>query len=184
MNDMTPAAIPDADALCQILAEQMRAHINPHRTLLVGIHTGGVWVAARLHSLLGLQTRLGEIDVSFYRDDYSQRGLHPGGGKSHLPFVTEGAHLIIVDDVLYTGRTLRAAMNEIFDYGRPEKIELAVLVDRGGRELPIAATYCAHSMQLPAEQMLALQRRDDGALNFQLTTRSTAVQEASDQNAN
>lgn len=180
MNTVTPTATPKAESLCQMLADQIRAQIDPHRTLLVGIHTGGAWVAARLHSLLGLKTSLGEIDVSFYRDDYSQRGLHPGGGKSHLPFATEGAHLIIVDDVLYTGRTIRAAMNEIFDYGRPEKIELAVLVDRGGRELPIAATYCAHTVQLPAEQMLTLERRDDGTLNFQLTVRSTAVQEASD----
>jgi hypothetical protein len=87
---------------------------------------------------------------------------------SHAPFDVEGAHIVIVDDVLYTGRTIRAAMNELFDYGRPAKIELAVLADRGGRELPIAPTYCPRSLSLPAAQMLALERADDGGLSFRL----------------
>ena len=164
-----PTQLPDAGQLCSALAAQMRPQVDVASTALVGIHTGGVWVAERLHALLGLQTAPGTIDVSFYRDDYGQRGLHANTRTSHIPFEVDGAHIIIVDDVLYTGRTIRAAMNELFDYGRPAKIELAVLVDRGGRELPIAADFCAHSLSLPAAQMLELERVADGALAFRLT---------------
>jgi len=160
--------LPDAEALCVALADAMRGHIDPAATVLVGIHTGGVWVAERLHAALGLKIAPGSIDVSFYRDDYSQRGLHANAKTSQIPFDVEGAHIIIVDDVLYTGRTIRAAMNELFDYGRPAKIELAVLADRGGRELPIAPTYCPRSLSLPAAQTLALERAADGGLSFRL----------------
>ena len=160
--------LPDAEALCVALADAMRGHIDPAATVLVGIHTGGVWVAERLHAALGLKIAPGSIDVSFYRDDYSQRGLHANAKTSQIPFDVEGAHIIIVDDVLYTGRTIRAAMNELFDYGRPAKIELAVLADRGGRELPIALTYCPRSLSLPAAQTLALERAEDGGLSFRL----------------
>lgn len=146
----------------------MRPRVDAATTALVGIHTGGVWVAERLHAALGLKTPPGSIDVSFYRDDYHQRGLHANAKTSQIPFDVEGAHIIIVDDVLYTGRTIRAAMNELFDYGRPAKIELAVLTDRGGRELPVAPSFCTHSLTLPATQMLALERADDGALSFRL----------------
>ena len=160
--------LPDAEALCVALADAMRGHIDPAATVLVGIHTGGVWVAERLHAALGLKIAPGSIDVSFYRDDYSQRGLHANAKTSQIPFDVEGAHIVIVDDVLYTGRTIRAAMNELFDYGRPAKIELAVLADRGGRELPIAPTYCPRSLSLPAAQTLALERAEDGGLSFRL----------------
>ena len=160
--------LPDAEALCVALADAMRGHIDPAATVLVGIHTGGVWVAERLHAALGLKIAPGSIDVSFYRDDYSQRGLHANAKTSQIPFDVEGAHIIIVDDVLYTGRTIRAAMNELFDYGRPAKIELAVLADRGGRELPIAPTYCPQVLSLPAAQTLALERAEDGGLSFRL----------------
>jgi hypothetical protein len=112
--------------------------------------------------------------VSFYRDDFNQRGLHANARASHIPFEVEGAHVVIVDDVLYTGRTIRAAMNELFDFGRPARIDLAVLTDRGGRELPIAPTFCPHSMSLPTSQMLALGARrrrpaflpDNGEMSF------------------
>lgn len=161
--------LPDAEHLCDALAAQMQPHVNTATTALVGIHTGGVWVAERLHAALGLQTAPGAIDVSFYRDDYGQRGLHANTRTSHIPFEIEGAQIIIVDDVLYTGRTIRAAMNELFDYGRPGKIDLAVLADRGGRELPIAAGFCAHTMSLSAAQMLELERAADGTLSFRLT---------------
>ena len=164
-----PTKRPDAEALCRILADQMRPHVDLARTALVGIHTGGAWVAERLHTLLDLHTAPGVLNVSFHRDDYNQRGLHANTHASLLPFEAEGAHIIIVDDVLYTGRTIRAAMNELFDYGRPEKIELAVLADRGGRELPIAANYCAHTLTLAAAQMLELERAPDGTLSFRLT---------------
>ena len=160
--------LPDAEALCVALADAMRGHIDPAATVLVGIHTGGVWVAERLHAALGLKIAPGSIDVSFYRDDYSQRGLHANAKTSQIPFDVEGAHIVIVDDVLYTGRTIRAAMNELFDYGRPAKIELAVLADRGGRELPIAPTYCPRTLSLPAAQTLALERAEDGGLSFRL----------------
>ena len=165
---MPTPQLPDAEALCTALAEAMRPHVDTARTALVGIHTGGVWVAERLHAALGLKIPAGSMDVSFYRDDFNQRGLHANARASHIPFEVEGAHVVIVDDVLYTGRTIRAAMNELFDYGRPAKIELAVLADRGGRELPIAPTYCPQVLSLPAAQTLALERAEDGGLSFRL----------------
>jgi pyrimidine operon attenuation protein/uracil phosphoribosyltransferase len=163
-----PTPLPDAEALCVALVDAMRGHVDPAATVLVGIHTGGVWVAERLHAALGLKIAPGSIDVSFYRDDYSQRGLHANAKTSQIPFDVEGAHIVIVDDVLNTGRTIRAAMNELFDYGRPAKIELAVLADRGDRELPIAPTYCPRTLNLPAAQTLALERAADGGLSFRL----------------
>lgn len=160
--------LPPVTELIDQLVAQMRPHITP-ATVLVGIHTGGVWVAERLHAALGLTMPLASIDVSFHRDDHHLgNGLKAGGRASHLPDHIEGAHLIVVDDVLNTGRTVRAALNEIFDYGRPANIELAVLVDRGGRELPIAATYCPHALSLPAGQSLNLTRDDAGRLSFSL----------------
>ncbi|AUL99187.1 MAG TPA: bifunctional pyr operon transcriptional regulator/uracil phosphoribosyltransferase PyrR [Pseudothauera hydrothermalis] len=159
----------DAEALCAQLIEQMRPHISPD-TALVGIHTGGVWLAERLHQALELKQPLGAIDVSFYRDDYGSKGLHPQPRRTEIPFNVEGAHVIIVDDVLYTGRTTRAALNELFDFGRPACVELAVLVDRGGRELPIGARYCAHTLPhaLPAWQRLQLERQDNGTFALRL----------------
>jgi pyrimidine operon attenuation protein/uracil phosphoribosyltransferase len=163
--------LPDAEALCVALATQMQPRIDRSTTVLVGIHTGGVWVAEKLAAALGLQTPAGSIDVSFYRDDYGKRGLHANAnGKkvSNIPFDIENAHVIIVDDVLYTGRTIRAAVNELFDYGRPQRVELAVLVDRGGRELPVAPTFCPHTETLLANQTLELERSGDGKLAFRL----------------
>ncbi len=104
---------------------------------MVGIHTGGVWVAERLHALLDLQQPLGQLNIAFYRDDFSHIGLHPHVQPSSLPLEVDNRHIILVDDVLHTGRTIRAALNEIFDYGRPASVTLAVLVERNGRELPI-----------------------------------------------
>ncbi|PTD96644.1 bifunctional pyr operon transcriptional regulator/uracil phosphoribosyltransferase PyrR [Pseudothauera lacus] len=159
----------DAEALCAQLIEQMRPQVSAD-TALVGIHTGGVWLAERLHLALGLKQPLGAIDVSFYRDDYGSKGLHPQPQRTEIPFNVEGAHVIIVDDVLYTGRTTRAALNELFDFGRPACVELAVLVDRGGRELPIGARYCAHTLPqpLPASQSLQLERAEDGTFALRL----------------
>lgn len=159
----------DAEALCQTLIEQMRPHVSPD-TALVGIHTGGVWLAQRLHQGLGLTQPLGTIDVSFHRDDFGSKGLHPRPKRSDIPFAMEGANVIIVDDVLYTGRTTRAALNELFDYGRPASVELAVLVDRGGRELPVAARFCAYTLTdpLPAAQTLELESDEAGALHLRL----------------
>ena len=164
--------LPEAEALLALLVEQMRPQAGPDMAL-VGIHTGGVWLAERLHAALGLEIPPGSIDVSFHRDDYSSRNLHPGTRASSLGFAVEGAHIVIVDDVLYTGRTIRAAMNELFDYGRPGRIDLAVLIDRGDRELPICARYCAHTLAepLPAAQELVLTRADDGSLSLTLKER-------------
>ena len=159
MPKATSLHIPDAEVLLDALVEVLRADAGPGMAL-VGIHTGGVWLAERLHAALGLSIPLGSIDVSFYRDDYTSRGLHRGTRTSSIPFEVDGAHIVIVDDVLYTGRTVRAAMNELFDYGRPGRIDLAVLADRGGRELPIFARYCAHVLTrpLPATKELVLMR--------------------------
>ena len=159
----------DAEALCRQLAEQIRPHVTP-ATALVGIYTGGLWLAERLHAELGIGQPLGAIDVSFYRDDYGSKGLHASPKKTEIPFNVDGAHVILVDDVLYTGRTTRAALNELFDFGRPGVVELAVLVDRGSRELPVAARYCAHTLPaaLPRDQHLELQRDDTGHFTLKL----------------
>ena len=163
--------IPPATELIEQLVAQLRPNVTPS-TVLVGIHTGGVWVAEALHAALGLTTPLASIDTSFHRDDHHLgNGLKAAGRVPHLPDDVEGAHLILVDDVLYTGRTIRAALNELFDYGRPAKVELAVLVDRGGRELPVAATYCPYALSkpLPASQSFNLQRDTNGQLSFSLS---------------
>jgi pyrimidine operon attenuation protein/uracil phosphoribosyltransferase len=159
--------LPDAEKLLLQLLAQMQPHVSAN-TALLGIHTGGVWLAERLHAKLNLKIPVGAIDVAFYRDDYHQRGLHGNTRSSQIPFAVDGAKVIIVDDVLYTGRTIRAAMNELFDHGRPMSVQLAVLVDRGGRELPIRADYCAYTADLPASQMLALERATDGKLSLQV----------------
>jgi pyrimidine operon attenuation protein/uracil phosphoribosyltransferase len=162
MNSPPPAA-----ELLRRLADAMRPDVNS-ATVLVGIHTGGVWIAQWLHKTLDLSSQLGSIDVSYHRDDHHLGGGRNGGRASQLPFDVEGAHIVIVDDVLHTGRTIRAAMNELFDYGRPARIDLAVLVDRGGRELPVAATWCAGAISLPPSQSLDLARGDDGELMFRI----------------
>ena len=163
----------DAEALCRQLAGQIRPHVTP-ATALVGIYTGGLWLAERLHKALGIAQPLGAIDVSFYRDDYGSKGLHAKPQRTEIPFDVDGAHVILVDDVLFTGRTTRAALNELFDFGRPARVELAVLVDRGGRELPVAARYCAHTLDepLPRDQNLELQRDDAGRFTLMLTRRA------------
>jgi len=164
----TETSLPNAEELCQRLAIAMRPQVSPE-TVLVGIHTGGVWVADWLQREFRFATPPGSIDIGFQRDDHRLGGsLKSGGRPSHLPFDVEGAHVVIVDDVLFTGRTIRAAMNELFDYGRPARVDLAVLVDRGGRELPIAATWCPQALTLPASQILALEKSEDGALSFKV----------------
>jgi pyrimidine operon attenuation protein/uracil phosphoribosyltransferase len=134
---------------------------------LVGITSGGAWLAERLQSDLGLSAPVGVISSAMHRDDFARRGL-ADGGVTRLPFEIEGAHLWVIDDVLYTGRTVRAVINELYDYGRPASVRLAVLVDRGGRELPIQADCAAARLSLPADQKLSLQRAPDGRLSFSL----------------
>jgi pyrimidine operon attenuation protein/uracil phosphoribosyltransferase len=158
----------DAEALYKALAQQIKAALAQTDDLaIVGIHSGGAWLAERLATELQLNERLGFIDVSFYRDDYAEKGLRSDIKPTQIPFDVEGATILLVDDVLYTGRTTRAAINELFDYGRPARIMLAALVDRGERELPIAADFVARSITMPAGQSLILERAGDG--RFSLT---------------
>ncbi len=160
--------LPEAETLLARLVDSMRTRLGPEVSL-VGVHTGGVWLAERLHAALGLKGGLGSIDVSFYRDDFGSRGLTGGVRRSTIPFAVDAAHIVIVDDVLHTGRTTRAAINELFDYGRPRRIELAVLIDRGGRELPIAPDYCALNHPLPPGRNLILERAEGGRLSLRIS---------------
>ena len=159
--------LPDAETLCADLVRQLRPHVTPE-TGMVGIHTGGAWLAERLHQELGFVVPLGILDISFYRDDYRKSGLHKSVRASKIPFDVNGRHLLLVDDVLYTGRTVRAAMNELFDYGRPETIRLAALVDRGERQLPICAQYVGTSLTVPKGSMLRLDRDASGRLTLRI----------------
>jgi len=124
--------------------------------LMIGIRTGGVDVGKHLHNALQLGEALGELNISFYRDDFSTVGLHPVVGPSQVPVNVDGRHIVLVDDVLSTGRTVRAAMNEIFDFGRPSRITLAVLVQRAGHELPIRADVIGHAIDIPDHQHVSL----------------------------
>lgn len=159
--------LPQAEQLLATLLDQMKPVVTPD-TGIIGIHTGGVWVAQRLHAALNIQVPLGTLDVSFYRDDFEKIGLHRDVKTSDIPFDVEGRRLILVDDVLYTGRTIRAAMNVLFDYGRPASIKLAALVDRGGRELPVAADFLGGTISLAVSQSVELVRDSQEKLSFKL----------------
>ncbi len=160
--------LPDAEQLLASLTDRMRPAVGPD-TGLVGIHTGGVWLAERLHQALGIKLPLGTLDVSFYRDDFNKKGLRRNVKSSDIPFDIDGCNVVIVDDVLYTGRTIRAAMNELFDYGRPASIRLATLVNRGGRELPISADFTGAEISASADESIELARDAQGRLSLQLT---------------
>jgi len=166
--------LPDAEALCHELAGKLRAGVSAS-TGLVGIRTGGAWLAERLHKELGLATPVGSLDISFYRDDFDAAGLRHQVKPSQIPFDVNGRHIVVVDDVLYTGRTVRAAMNELFDYGRPGKIELAALVDRGERQLPIAAQYVGTTLSVPAGRLLRLVRDERGEFTLRLSDAKPAA---------
>ena len=159
--------LPDAEALCEQLARELKPRIGAS-TAMIGIHTGGAWLAERLHATLGVREPLGLMDISFYRDDYHAQGLHHDPKRTRIPFDVSGRDLLLVDDVLYTGRTVRAAMNELFDYGRPASIALVVLADRGGRQLPICAQHCGARVDVPPGMRLRLKRGDDGKLGLAL----------------
>jgi len=154
----------DAEALYRELLSGVRAMCTL-RTRLVGITSGGAWLAERLQKDLRLPCAAGAISSFMHRDDFAQRGLS-AGGKTVLPFDVTGAEIILLDDVLYTGRTIRAVLNELFEFGRPASVKLAVLVDKGGRELPVQADYAAARVNLPQAQLLALARDAAGALSF------------------
>ena len=156
----------DAQALYAELQRGVRA-LCTDATQLVGVHSGGAWLAERLQGDLQRAGKPGTISSVMHRDDYARRGLS-AGGQTLLPFDVNGADIVILDDVLYTGRTIRAVLNELFDYGRPARVRLAVLVDRGGRELPVQADFAAARVVLPATQSLALARSESGVFSFQV----------------
>lgn len=154
----------DAEALYRELLRGVRSFCKA-QTRLVGITSGGAWLAERLQKDLQLPGEAGAISSAMHRDDFSQRGL-AAGGQTVLPFDVNGADIVLLDDVLYTGRTIRAVINELFDYGRPASVRLVVLVDRGGRELPVQADLAVARVTLPPTQSLALARDAAGAFTF------------------
>ncbi len=141
-----PAQLPVDDMLAS-MAQSMQPMLV-HAPLLIAIRSGGVWVAEQLHQQLNLNEPLGLLDISFYRDDFSRVGLNPTVGTSIVPVATDGRHVILVDDIMHTGRTIRAALNELFAWGRPSSVVLAVLLDRGGRELPFHAEIVGRRIAL------------------------------------
>lgn len=161
---MNPADI-DVDRLIERMTDALRPYID-RDPVIIGIHTGGVWLAERLHQRLGVTEPLGTIDISFYRDDFSRIGMNPQVKTSELSTEIDNRHVILVDDVLHTGRTVRAALNEIFDYGRPSSVTLVVLIDRDGRELPIQPNVAAESIKLGDHQHIKLIGPDRLALNL------------------
>jgi pyrimidine operon attenuation protein/uracil phosphoribosyltransferase len=154
----------DAEALYRSLRDQLQAvygdAIKSGSTTLAGIHSGGAWLAERLAQDLGAET-FGVVNVALHRDDYAKKGLHIQARTTSLPFDVNDTRIVLIDDVLFTGRTIRAALNELYDYGRPAAVELAVLVDRGGRELPVAARFVGVNLEVPGDLTLVLRRRDD-----------------------
>ena len=155
--------LPDAEQMLAALADRMRGAVA-FDARFVGIHSGGAWVADRLAQMIPGDHPVGYIDVSFYRDDFNRKGLKPEVKRTEIPFEVEGATIVLVDDVLYTGRSVRAAIHELFDYGRPQRVELAVLVDRGGRELPIEATYAGTRLAVAEDLSVVLSRSSEGRL--------------------
>ena len=157
------------DAMAHKLGEliEQTGHDNP---AMVGIHTGGVWIAEKLHAQLNISDPLASLDISFYRDDFTRIGMNPVVKPSQLPFSIDDRHIILVDDVLHTGRTIRAAMNELFDYGRPASILLAALVERDGRELPIQANVTGIHVELESDEHIKLLGPDPLALEIKKFT--------------
>ena len=166
------SGLPDPEALVRQLADQMRGKLTPDAGL-VGIFTGGAWVAERLHHTLGLATPLGQLAVTLHRDDFGRIGLHRESRRSNIPFPVDGREVVLVDDVLHTGRTVRAALNELFDFGRPNAVRLAVLADRGGRELPVGADFTGAVVEVARDEELVLSN-DDGKLRFAAVKRRPA----------
>ena len=173
---MTSPIPLDAEALYIDLCESVRSLLaaTPQTAYLVGITSGGAWLAERLQRDLGLAGDVRVISSSMHRDDFAQRGLAMSA-QTVLPFDVNGAHVVLVDDVLYTGRTIRAVVNELYDYGRPATVQLAVLVDRVGRQLPIQATVAVTQLDLPQAQSLELARDENsGRLHFVLEHKADA----------
>ena len=155
----------DAEALYGELRLAVARLMTPD-TVLVGIWSGGAWLAQRLNADLATGRPVGTLSSTLHRDDFGERGLGAVEATTSLPFEIDGARILLIDDVVASGRTIRAVVNELFDYGRPASVELAVLVDRGGRELPIAPVFAAAKLTLPATQRLSLARANDGRFTF------------------
>jgi pyrimidine operon attenuation protein / uracil phosphoribosyltransferase len=155
----------DAEQLYGELKQGVARLMTPD-TILVGIWSGGAWLAQRLNADLKTDRPVGTISSTLHRDDFGERGLGAVEAATSLPFEIDGARILLIDDVVASGRTIRAVVNELFDYGRPASVELAVLVDRGGRELPIAPVLAAAKLTLPANQRLSLARGNDGRFTF------------------
>ena len=155
----------DAEQLYGALKQGVSRLVQPNAAI-VGVWSGGAWLAERLQADLGAWSALGRISSALHRDDFSRRGMAVSTEASHLPFEVEGKHILLIDDVLYTGRTIRAVISELYDYGRPASVTLAVLVDRGGRELPIEPAFSAARIALPAEERVSLGRDEQGQLTF------------------
>lgn len=156
----------DAEALYRELLAGARS-LSGDGARLVGITSGGAWLAERLQKDMGLEGPCGVISSAMHRDDFAQRGM-AASAQTRLDFDVNGAHIVLLDDVLYTGRTIRAVINELFDFGRPASVKLAVLVDRGGRELPIQPDFAAARVSLPRARSLALARDDAGRFSFKV----------------
>jgi pyrimidine operon attenuation protein/uracil phosphoribosyltransferase len=164
--------IPKPADLLQVMAEDLRQRLEQQHIsnpCMIGIQTGGVWVAKQLHKALGLSQPLGKLNITFYRDDFTRIGMHPQVTPSSLEFEVDDQHIILVDDVLHTGRTIRAALNEIFDYGRPASVILVTLVDRPGRELPICADVTGVQLPLSVNQHIKLTGPEPLQLELQET---------------
>ncbi len=143
------------DTMHQAISKKIQS-LNSDDVVMIGIHTGGFWIAEKLYQRLELSNPLGSLNISFYRDDFTKIGLHPEVKPSQLPTALDDKHIILIDDVLYTGRTVRAALNELFDYGRPASVTLAVLLDRGGRELPVYAEIVGQKITLEPGRQIKL----------------------------
>lgn len=153
----------DTDTALQALTRCLKEHLSAHHIespSMLGIHTGGAWVASALQQAIDGNMPLGSLDISFYRDDFSRIGMNPEVRPSHIPFEVDDQHIILVDDVLYTGRTIRAALNEIFAYGRPASVILATLIERNGRQLPISADCVGNRITLHEDQQIKLSGPD------------------------
>ncbi|MEH6576062.1 MAG: bifunctional pyr operon transcriptional regulator/uracil phosphoribosyltransferase PyrR [Amphritea sp.] len=149
----------NVDSLLEVMSQDLRKLLTAKQIedpMMIGIRTGGVWLAERLHNELRLDSPLGTLDISFYRDDFTRVGLNPKVQPSVLPSATEDRHIILVDDVVMSGRTIRAAMNELFDYGRPASITLVTLLDLNRRELPIQADVVGEVMTLACNERVKL----------------------------
>lgn len=156
----------NAEQLYGVLRQGVSRLALPEKSVIVGVWSGGAWLAERLQADLGLWSAQGCISSALHRDDFSRRGMAVSREATHLPFEVEGSHILLVDDVLYTGRTIRAVINELYDYGRPASVTLAVLVDRGGRELPVEAAFSAARIALPPDERVSLGRDEQGHLHF------------------